>query len=168
LSEVKVDKSILFGYNDVVRLSTQADYAVRAVFELARRGPGQVVHTDEIAAAQRIPSSGLAKVIRELARAEVVRTQRGNRGGVVLARPASEVTVREVYEAVEGPIALCRCRANLEPCAETPCDTHEFWTSVETLLTEELDSVTFAALTARQGDARRGSRPQSDEEVNQQ
>jgi Rrf2 family protein len=151
-----------------VKLSTQADYAVRAVFELAKRGPGHVVHTDEIAAAQRIPSSGLAKVIRELARAEVVRTQRGNHGGVVLARPAGEVTVREVYEAVEGPITLCRCRANLEPCAETPCDTHDFWSSVEALLTGELEQTTFAALTARQGDALRGSRPQRDEEVNQQ
>ncbi|MBN2205147.1 MAG: Rrf2 family transcriptional regulator [Thermoleophilia bacterium] len=151
-----------------MKLSTQADYAVRAVFELAKRGPGHVVHTDEIAAAQRIPSSGLAKVIRELARAEVVRTQRGNRGGVMLARPAGEVTVREVYEAVEGPITLCRCRATLEPCAETPCDTHDFWSSVEALLTGELEQTTFAALTARQGDALRGSRPQRDEEVNQQ
>ncbi len=151
-----------------MRLSTQADYAVRAVFELARREPGMVVHTDEIAAAQRIPSSGLAKVIRELARAEVVRTQRGSRGGVVLARPASEVTVRQVYEAVEGPLALCRCRASLEPCGETPCDTHDFWSSIETLLCGEFEKTTFAALAARRDDTRRGSRSQHDEEVNQQ
>jgi Rrf2 family transcriptional regulator, iron-sulfur cluster assembly transcription factor len=150
-----------------VKLSTQADYAVRAVFELALRGTGVVVHTDEIAAAQHIPSSGLAKVIRELSRAEVVRTQRGNRGGIVLARPAADITVREVYEAVEGPVTLCRCRATLDPCDAAPCDTHEFWSSVETLLSGELEQMTFAVLTERRDETRRGSRPQCDEEVNQ-
>lgn len=148
----KVDKSFLFGYKGDVRLSTQADYAIRAVYELALRPPGVVVHTDEIAAAQHIPSSGLAKVVRELARAAVVRTQRGLRGGVVLARPADQVTVREVYEAIEGPISLCRCRSTLEPCDDAPCDTHEFWSSIEKLLSRELEETTFAALTAGRSD----------------
>ncbi len=129
-----------------MKLSTQADYAVRAVFELACRGPGAVLHTCDIAVAQHIPSSGLAKVVQELARAGLVRTLRGQRGGVMLARPATGISVREVYEAVEGPILLCRCRRRVEPCGDNACDTHEFWSGVEMLLTEELESVTFAAL----------------------
>jgi len=134
-----------------MKLSTQADYAVRAVYELACHEPGVVLHTGDIATAQRIPGPRLAKVIHDLARADLVRTQRGHQGGVVLARPAAEITVRDVYEAVEGPILLCRCRQRVEPCGDDVCDTHDFWHGVETLLTKELQTMTFAALT----DARR-------------
>jgi Rrf2 family protein len=134
-----------------MKLSTQADYAVRAVFELANHDPGAVLHTGDIAAAQRIPGPRLAKVINDLARADLVRTQRGHQGGVTLARPAAEISVRDVYEAVEGPIILCRCRRHPEACVDDGCDTHDFWHGVETLLNQELETTTFAALT----DARR-------------
>jgi Rrf2 family iron-sulfur cluster assembly transcriptional regulator len=134
-----------------MKLSTRVDYAVRAVYELARRMPGSVMPTSDIAAAQHISAPRLAKVVHDLARADLVRTKRGHQGGVMLARPAAEITVRDVYEAVEGPILLCRCRQRVEPCVDEGCDTHDFWHGVETLLTEELQSTTFAALT----DARR-------------
>ncbi|NLE21527.1 MAG: Rrf2 family transcriptional regulator [Actinobacteria bacterium] len=134
-----------------MKLSTQADYAVRAMYELARHEPGAVLHTRDIAAAQRIPGPRLAKVIHDLARADLVRTQRGHQGGVMLARPADEITVLDVYQAVEGPILLCRCRQRVEPCADDGCDTHDFWHGVEALLSGELETTTFAALA----DARR-------------
>jgi Rrf2 family protein len=132
------------------------------VFELAAHEPGAVLHTGDIAAAQRIPGPRLAKVIHDLARADLVRTQRGHQGGVMLARPAAEITVRDVYEAVEGPIILCRCRQRVEPCADDGCDTHDFWHGVETLLNEELQTTTFAALTgARRRAIVSGGRPQA-------
>jgi len=129
-----------------MKLSTQADYAVRAVYELSRHEAGAVVHTGDIAAAQHIPSARLSKVVQDLAHAGLVRTMRGQQGGVILARPAADITVRDVYEAVEGPILLCRCRQRVEPCGDDGCDTHQFWSGVETLLTQELQTVTFAAL----------------------
>jgi Rrf2 family protein len=132
-----------------VKLSTQADYAVRAIYELACREPGAIVHTCDIASAQAIPGTRLTKVIQDLARADLVRTQRGQQGGVMLARPAEVITVREVYEAVEGPILLCRCRQRVEPCGDEMCDTHVFWSGVEKLLAEELETTTFAALADR-------------------
>ena len=130
----------------MMKLSTQADYAVRAVCELARHAPGAIVQTRAIAEAQGIPESYLAKVMQELARAEIVRTMRGHQGGVALARPAETISVRDVFEAIEGPVALRRCRQRGEPCAEPKCVTHEFWASVESLLTKELESMSFAAL----------------------
>ncbi len=145
-----------------VRLSTQADYAVRAVFELARRDPGTVLHTGDIAGAQRIPAQRLAKVIHDLARAGLVRTQRGHQGGVMLAHAPQEISVLDVYEAVEGPILLCRCRQRGEPCGDDVCDTHDFWHGVETLLTKELQTVTFAALAdARRRVSASDGRPQA-------
>ena len=145
-----------------MKLSTQVDYAVRAVFELSRHDPGVLVHTGDIAAAQHIPSSRLAKVMHDLARAGLVRTLRGQHGGVMLTRSAEHISVRDVYEAVEGPILLCRCRQRVEPCGDDPCDTHAFWRGVEMLLTEELQTVTFAALAdpRRRAPGTRG-RPQA-------
>src|SRR5674536_12361 len=69
-----------------MKLSTQADYAVRAVYELALHEPGAVLHTGDIAAAQRIPCGRLAKVVQDLARAGLVRTQRGPRSASRCAR----------------------------------------------------------------------------------
>ena len=136
-----------------MKLSTQVDYAVRAVYELARHEPGHMLHTDEIAAAQHIPKARLTKVVQDLARADLVRTMRGRTGGVVLARPADAITVRDVCEAVEGPILMCRCRQRAEPCSDRVCDTHDFWHGVEMLLNEELETTTFAALTDAAGAA---------------
>lgn len=144
-----MDIAVRLGYKDLVKLSTQADYAVRAVFELACREPGAVVHTGDIAEAQDIPGARLTKVLQDLARADLVRTHRGQQGGVMLARPAETITVRDVYEAVEGPIMLCRCKQRLEPCGDEVCDTHEFWSGVETVLAGELQRTTFAALADR-------------------
>ncbi len=149
-----MDIVVHFGYKGPMKLSTQADYAVRAVYELARHEPGAVVHTCDIARAQRIPAARLVKVVQDLARAGLVRTIRGQQGGVMLARPATSITVRDVYEAVEGPILLCRCHQRVEPCGGDACDTHQFWSGVEALLTQELQTVTIAAL-ADQGGARR-------------
>ena len=132
-----------------MRLSTQANYAVRAVYELARRESGAIVRTSAIAEAQAIPGSRLTKVLQELARADLVRTYRGSGGGVALARPAAEITVRQVYEAVEGPVLLCRCHQRVEPCGDEACGTHDFWQGVESLLVKELDTTTFAALVRR-------------------
>jgi Rrf2 family iron-sulfur cluster assembly transcriptional regulator len=132
-----------------MRLSTQADYAVRVVYELASRPPGTVVQTKEIAAAQDAPEGYLAKIVQALSRAGLLRTVRGNQGGVVLARPSTEISVREVCEAVEGPILFHRCAQRVEPCGAGPCGTHAFWTRVESMLTHELDSTTFAALVSQ-------------------
>lgn len=132
-----------------MKLSTHADYAVRAVYELARHEPGAVVQTHTIAAAQGIPESYLTKVLQQLGRANIVRTMRGNHGGVTLARDADEISVREVYEAVEGPVRLRRCFEHAQSaCEDERCGTHDLWTTIEALLAQELQNVNFAALAA--------------------
>jgi Rrf2 family protein len=129
-----------------MKLSTQADYAVRTVYELARHEPGAIVQTREIAAAQHLPEQYLAKVIQSLARAGLLRTSRGNQGGVSLTRPPAQISVREVFEAVDGPLELHRCGQRPEPCGAVPCGTHDFWERVERLLAGELDGMDFEAL----------------------
>jgi len=131
-----------------MKLSTNADYAVRAVYELARHEPGAVVQTHTIAVAQGIPESYLTKVLQQLARADLVRTLRGNQGGVALVRAAGEISVRDVYEAVEGPAKLRGCWQRAAPCGDEQGATHDFWLTIERLLSQELENVKFAALAA--------------------
>jgi Rrf2 family protein len=110
-----------------VKLSSQVDYAVRTVYDLACREPGAVVQTREIADSQRLTEGYLAKVIQNLARAGLLHTVRGSQGGVSLARPAAQISVREVFEAVDGPLELHRCRHQPDPCGDVACGTHGFW-----------------------------------------
>src|SRR4051812_2435389 len=94
-------------HNGGMRVSAKADYALRAVIELAAGADGPV-KGERIAQAQEIPLKFLENILGDLRHAGVVRSQRGIDGGYWLARPADEITVADVVRAVEGPIANVR------------------------------------------------------------
>jgi Rrf2 family protein len=92
-----------------VRTTAKADYAVRAAVELA--AAGGLVNAEHIAQAQRIPLNFLENILRDLRRAGIVESRRGQAGGYALARPAEEISVADVIRAVEGPLANVRGHA---------------------------------------------------------
>ncbi len=91
-----------------MRISAKADYAVRAVAELAAASGEKPMKAERIASAQGIPLNFLENILGELRHAGVVRSQRGAEGGFRLAKPAEEVTVADIIRAVEGPLASVR------------------------------------------------------------
>ena len=91
-----------------MRISAKADYAVRAVIELAAGPAGASLSAREIAVAQEIPQNFLENILAELRRAGIVHTHRGPGGGSSLARPASTITVGEILLAIDGPLAAVR------------------------------------------------------------
>jgi Rrf2 family protein len=91
-----------------MRISAKADYAVRAVVELAAAEGDKPVKAERVATAQEIPLNFLENILGELRHAGIVRSHRGAEGGFRLAKPASEVTVADVIRAVEGPLASVR------------------------------------------------------------
>ncbi|MFJ3664885.1 RrF2 family transcriptional regulator [Streptomyces sp. NPDC090106] len=91
-----------------MRISARADYAVRAVLELAVRQGDGPVKAESVAAAQDIPHKFLEGILGDLRRAGVVDSRRGGNGGYRLARPAGEITVADVIRAVDGPIVSVR------------------------------------------------------------
>src|SRR5207248_7155865 len=95
--------------NCAVRTTAKADYAVRAAVELA--AAGDMVTADQIAQAQEIPVNFLENILRDLRRAGIVESRRGQAGGYVLARPADEISVADVIRSVEGPLADVRGQA---------------------------------------------------------
>ncbi|MFG2357711.1 RrF2 family transcriptional regulator [Streptomyces sp. NPDC048521] len=91
-----------------MRISARADYAVRAVLELAVRQGNGPVKAEEVAAVQDIPHKFLEGILGDLRRAGIVDSRRGGGGGYRLARDAAAITVADVIRAVDGPIVSVR------------------------------------------------------------
>jgi Rrf2 family protein len=91
-----------------VRVSARADYAIRALLELAVGGEGHSLRGDEIARAQGIPPKYLENLLGDLRRARLVTSRRGQRGGYRLARGAASITLADVIRAIDGPLAGVR------------------------------------------------------------
>jgi Rrf2 family protein len=91
-----------------VRVSARADYAIRALLELAAAGPDTTVRGDRIAQAQGIPLKYLENILSELRRTRLVSSQRGQEGGYRLARPAAAISLADIIRAIDGPLAGVR------------------------------------------------------------
>jgi Rrf2 family protein len=91
-----------------MKVTAKADYAVRAVVELAGAGAQAPRKVDDVAKAQDIPLSFLENILTQLRSAGVVRSQRGPDGGYWLSRPPEEITLAQVIRAVEGPLVGVR------------------------------------------------------------
>lgn len=97
-----------------MRFSLQTRYAVSGLFDLAYNGQGTAVQVRVIGDRQTIPMRYLEQIFQRLRKAGLVAGKRGPGGGYTLARPASEITLRDILEAVEGPIALFGSGSDVE------------------------------------------------------
>jgi Rrf2 family protein len=129
-----------------VRVSAKADYAVRAVVELARAGDASLT-AETIASSQEIPMPFLHKILHELRVGGLIASQRGPDGGHRLAREAAQITVADVLRTIEGPLAAVR--------GEAPESLHYrggaepvqlVWIALRTNMRQVLEGVTFADL----------------------
>jgi Rrf2 family iron-sulfur cluster assembly transcriptional regulator len=115
-----------------LRLTSAADYAIRAMIHLACLPDGGVALRSEIAEAQYIPTSFMAKILRSLVRARLLRSSRGVNGGFALARPTAEINMLEIVEAIEGPLALTDCVPNPSGCGwSVDCPASTVWAKVQ-------------------------------------
>lgn len=130
-----------------LQLTRGGEYAIRAMTYLARRPVGEISALRDVGAEQDIPESFLAKIFQSLVHAGLVASQRGAHGGFSLARPPGEITVREVVEAIDGPIALNGCVLWPEDCRRSgACRMHEVWILAQERMMDVLGEVTLAQL----------------------
>ncbi|MHB9111101.1 MAG: RrF2 family transcriptional regulator [Thermoleophilia bacterium] len=131
-----------------MQLTRQADYAMRAVIYLAVNPQARI---QEIANAQHIPKEYLAKIIQKLAQAEIVTTHRGVGGGITLSRPPETITLLDVVEAIEGPVALNSCFIRPGECPrESYCAIHEELEHIGKTLARMFANVNFAQLARKE------------------
>jgi Rrf2 family transcriptional regulator, cysteine metabolism repressor len=135
--------------------STKAEYGVRVMVELARRAGEEPVPLAEIAADDGLPLAYLEHLVARLRRAGLVDSRRGSRGGYLLARPSTEITMAEVVEALEGSIAPIECISEAsdgsivcsrESLNERACPTKLLWTRVRGSIVRTLQETTLADL----------------------
>jgi Rrf2 family protein len=132
-----------------LRLTSAADYAIRAMIHLACLADGGVALRSEIAEAQYIPTSFMAKILRSLVRARLLRSSRGVNGGFSLARPAAEINMLEIVEAIEGPLALTDCVPTPSGCGwSTDCPASAVWLKVQDAMKDTLKGTTLEDLVS--------------------
>jgi Rrf2 family protein len=103
----------------VLRLSKKADYALIALSYMAAPGQRPVVSAREMAERHDLPLELLAKVLQRLVQRGLLTSVQGINGGYRLARPAAEVSVAQVVEAIDGPLMLTACADGADdPCSQ--------------------------------------------------
>jgi len=132
-----------------MRVSAKADYAIRAMVELAAEGGGPV-KADRISHAQEIPTKFLENIMSDLRNAGLVRSQRGTDGGYWLAKPAREIDLAQVIRAVDGPLANVRGYRSEEISYSGSAEPlRDVWVAVRASLRAVLEQVTLEDVAQR-------------------
>ena len=135
-------------YHRPVQISAKADYAVRAMLELAAHGP-ELVKANVLIDHQSLPRKFVETILVELRRAELVCSHRGAEGGYTLSRPAAEITIGSIIRAVDGPVTEIR---GLPPHETTYVGAAEHlpevWVAARASLRRVLDETTLAQVLA--------------------
>ena len=129
-----------------MRLSNLADYAVVTMSQAARHCGGGRVSASELAAETGLPAPTVQKLVSKLVGAGLLRSVRGAGGGLQLARPAAAITLADIVEAVEGPIALTACVEGTDCSVDHECRVRPHWPLVNETLRSALAGVSLVQL----------------------
>lgn len=127
-----------------MRLSRESEYGLAALGYLAAQPPGVVIQVKHVAEAQGLPEVFLAKIFLKLARQGVLRSYRGRERGYALARPAGQISAKEVVEAIEGTTVFHRCVFWRNQCSDDyPCLLHNVWKDLRPHMAERMTRITL-------------------------
>lgn len=135
-----------------MKISFKGDYALKVILDLALTSDQGITPIREISRRQDIPERFLEQIITTLKRGNFVKTVRGQRGGVYLAKPPSKITVGEVIRLVEGPTSPITCvsRSGYAHCDfEGRCALRGVFAEVRDRINEVVDTVTFQDLVEK-------------------
>lgn len=112
-----------------MKLTKKADYALRAVYYVTRLPEGRLASIGEIADKQNAPREFLAKILKQLTRANILRSFQGIKGGYQLAQEPTQISFLDIIQAVDGPILLNECCKENGECCEmfNECEMRHFW-----------------------------------------
>ncbi len=129
-----------------MRVSSRADYGVRALFDLAQRFGAGPTQAREIAARQSIPEAYLHQLLGALNRAGLVRSTRGPLGGHELTRDPGDITLWDVFLVLDGPVRRAHLHMGLSPDQDI---VHECWHDLQAQATSFLAAITLQDLVER-------------------
>ncbi|PKP64996.1 MAG: SUF system Fe-S cluster assembly regulator [Alphaproteobacteria bacterium HGW-Alphaproteobacteria-7] len=129
-----------------MRLSNLADYAVITMCQAALHCGNGRVSAAELAAETGLPVPTVQKLVSKLTAAGLLRSVRGAHGGLQLGRPAAAITVADIVEAIEGPIALATCIDHVPCDFEAGCSMKPHWPIINNALRGALAGITLSQL----------------------
>ena len=120
-----------------------------AIHFIASHGDDGAVSAKRIADEFRIPPERLAKILQQLAKKKLITSHNGPKGGYLLTRPPSEITVGQVVRALEGPLSVVSCMTEHDDCPQfARCNLRGPVQKIQASITHVLDSMTLAELAA--------------------
>lgn len=137
-----------------MKLSTRAEYGIRVLVALAKAEGAGPVSLTTVARTEKLPHAYLEQLVRDLRRAGLVTSTRGQSGGYCLARPAAEVSLVEAVRALDGPLLEMPCAGpdNLEVCARPQdCSVHDVFQKVHESLELTLGATSLAEIATAVG-----------------
>jgi Rrf2 family protein len=133
----------------MLRLSKKADYALMAMKHLALKRDVSSTSAREIAEQYDIPIELMAKVLQRLVRLQLLASTQGTRGGYMLGRPASQISVAEVIEAIDGPFTVTACSTDKHDCEQFgKCSIRDPLWAIRERIVAALGTVTIAEIAA--------------------
>jgi len=137
-------------------LSKTAEYAIRAVLYMARRGDTTPASADEIAEALDAPRNYLSKTLNSLAKERILNSVRGPRGGFSLAVPVGDLTIARIVDAFDTSRASGMCLLGGTPCDPSrPCTAHDRWVEIHRSSRAPMETTTIGQMIG--GRARRSA-----------
>ena len=134
-----------------MKISTKGRYALRLMLDLALSNDGQPVSLRDVAKRQGISDKYLEQIVTPLARVGLVKSERGSQGGYRLTKAPADYTAGEILRAIEGSVAPIPClgsETNECPMWEQ-CFTLPFWTGLDEVINQYIDSVTLEQLSSQ-------------------
>ena len=133
-----------------MKLSMAAELAVRGMITLCSHHGDGPVPLEEICRSRALPKDYMIKIFGTLGRANLVSAVRGKKGGYVLGRLPKEITLLDIVEAIEGPIAVNLCQYDPPRCDQDNCAVRPIWTKLQKEVREALGGQTLADLVCKE------------------
>ena len=136
-----------------MNVGRRVDYAVRALAFLAGQPGGKIVSRAEIEKSQDIPSFYLSKIMKDLVAGGLVQSHIGSKGGFTLAKVATSISIKDVYETVERPLVLMDClQRGVEYCSYcSVCTQKSIWEEAQKVLAGFLEKISINDIADRHG-----------------
>jgi Rrf2 family protein len=138
----------------MLRLSKKTDYALMAMKHLALHGDRGAASAREISEQYDIPSELMAKVLQRLVRRGLLASHQGTRGGYLLSRPAAEISIADVIQAVDGPLTVTACSSDDQACVQySKCNVRDPLWRIKDRILQSLAGCTLAEIVADEAEA---------------
>ena len=132
-----------------MNINQESDYAFRLILMLSREGLDNKLDAKTLSEKGSIPLRFLLKLTRKLTQAGIVKSYRGVNGGYAITREPKDITLKDVVEAIQGPIIVTRCTYDSKACNANKighCSIHKALINVQNSIVNELEKVNFEAL----------------------